>query len=201
MILGITMGDSSGVGPEIVLHAFLKGELRHPAIVFGDMAVLEYCNRRLGYQVPLHRMEGPAGRRDGFLNVRDFGLMTSEDVTPGVINRKSGAAARSYVVAAAEAALAGEIAAMVTLPMNKEATQLSDPGFVGHTELIGAVCGASDVTIMLVSQELIVTHVTTHVSLREAIDRVRQPRIRKIIELTSEAVYRLKHAPASQSPG
>ena len=53
---------------------------------------------------------------------------------------------------------------MVTLPMNKEATQLSDPGFVGHTELIGAVCGASDVTIMLASEQLIVTHVSTHVS-------------------------------------
>ena len=60
---------------------------------------------------------------------------------------------------------------MVTLPMNKEATQLSDPTFTGHTELIGEICGAADVTIMLVSDDLIVTHVSTHCSLREAIER------------------------------
>ena len=84
---------------------------------------------------------------------------------------------------------------MVTLPMNKEATQLSDPAFVGHTELIGNVCGVADVTIMLVSDQLIVTHVTTHVSLREAIQRVRQDRVRKILELTSGAVTRLRDNP------
>lgn len=191
MIFGITMGDSSGVGPEIVLNAFQKGELRYEVVVFGDLAVLQYCNKRLGYKVPLHAVQSIEELRPECLNVRDFGLMTVEAIMPGRINRASGAAARAYVVAAAEAALAGEIAGMVTLPMNKAATQLSDPGFVGHTELIGAVCGVSDVTIMLASDQLIVTHVSTHVSLREAIERAKQARIRKIIELTSEAVRRL----------
>ncbi len=195
MIFGITMGDSSGVGPEIVLNAFGKRELRYPVVVFGDIAVLQYCNQRLGYNVPLHAVQSLGELRADCLNVRDFGLMTADAITPGQINRASGAAARAYVVAAAEAALAGDLAAMVTLPMNKEATQLSDPGFVGHTELIGAVCGASDVTIMLASDQLIVTHVSTHVSLRDAIERAKQARIRKIIELTSEAVRRLIENP------
>jgi 4-hydroxythreonine-4-phosphate dehydrogenase len=189
------MGDSSGIGPEIVLNAHRKGEIRRRVIVFGDLAVLEYCNHRLGYGVRLRAVDSLSDYRDGFLNIRDFGLMQAGDVTPGRINRSSGAAARAYVVAAAEAALHGEIAAMVTLPMNKEATQLSDPEFVGHTELIGAVCGASDVTIMLASEQLIVTHVSTHVSLRAAIERAKQPRIKKIIQLTSEAVCRLKENP------
>ena len=192
MIFGITMGDSSGVGPEIVLRAYGAGELKHDVVVFGDYEVLDYCNRRFGYGVPLNVVESPRQARDGALNVIDFGLMTEPDITPGRINAKSGAAARAYVVAAAEAALRGDIAAMVTLPMNKEATQLTDPKFVGHTELIGAVCGASDVTIMLASDDLIVTHVTTHCSLKEAIERTKQPRIRKIIQLTSDAVLRLK---------
>ncbi len=192
MIFGITMGDSSGVGPEIVLHAFKKGQIAHPAIVFGDADVLASCNRRLSYGVPLRAAASPCDWQPDVLNVLDFGLMKEEDITPGRINRKSGAAARAYVVAAAEAALRGDIAAMVTLPMNKEATQLSDPGFVGHTELIGAVCGASDVTIMLASDQLIVTHVSTHVSLRTAIERTKQDRVRKIIQMTSEAVCRLK---------
>ena len=84
---------------------------------------------------------------------------------------------------------------MVTLPMNKEATQMTDPGFVGHTELIGEVCGVSDVTIMLASDQLIVTHVSTHCSLAEAIRRATQPRIRTILKLTSDAVARLIENP------
>lgn len=177
--LGITMGDSSGVGPEILLKAVQSGEIDSPFIVYGDAAVLAECARRLSIPLP------------AALPIVDHQLLAAADVTPGRINAKSGAAARAYVVSAARAALAGEIAAMVTLPMNKEATQLSDPLFTGHTELIGEVCGAADVTIMLASPQLIVTHVSTHCSLRQAIDRCRKPRILKIIELTCEAVLRL----------
>ena len=194
-VFGITMGDSSGIGPEIVLHAYKKGELRHRNIVFGDIAVLDYYNRNLGYGVPLRAVESAAGWSEGWLNVVDFGLLQTTDVTPGEINRKSGAAARAYIVAAAKAALNGEIAAMVTLPVNKEATQLSDPGFVGHTELIGEVCGVKDVTIMLVSEQLIVTHVSTHVSLATAIALVKRDRIKKIIRMTVEAVSKLRDNP------
>jgi len=194
-IFGITMGDSSGVGPEILLHAWRNGELRHPVVAYGDLAVLERANRLLGYDVPLRAIEKPAAYGEDCLNVCDSGLLREEDLRPGQLSASSGAAAREYVIAATRAALAGEIAAMVTLPMNKEATQLSDPAFVGHTELIGKLCGAADVTIMLVSEQLIVTHVSTHVSLKEAIERVKQPRVRRIIELTCGAVARLKEAP------
>ena len=194
-LFGITMGDSSGVGPEILLRAWSRGELRHPVVAYGDLAVLEQANCQLGYGVSLRRVDRPADWREGCLNVRDSGLLRAEDIIPGRINAASGAAAREYVIAATRAALAGEVSALVTLPMNKEATQLSDPAFVGHTELIGALCGAQDVTIMLVSDQLIVTHVSTHVALREAIERVKQPRIRRIIKLTCDAVARLRESP------
>lgn len=194
-IFGITMGDSSGIGPEIVLHAHQKGELRYRNVLFGDVSVLDYYKRNLGYDVELRAIKTVKDREDGALNVLDFGLLHSADITPGEINRKSGAAAREYVVAAARAALSGDITAMVTLPMNKEATQLTDPGFVGHTELIGAVCGVKDVTIMLVSDQLIVTHVTTHVSLTSAIALAKQDRIKTIIRMTSDAVRKLRDNP------
>jgi 4-hydroxythreonine-4-phosphate dehydrogenase len=79
--------------------------------------------------------------------------------------------------------------------MNKEATQKTDPSFVGHTELIGAVCGVDDVTIMLASDQLIVTHVSTHCSLADAIARAKQPRIKTILKLTSDAVAALIEKP------
>src|SRR6185312_14653520 len=93
------------------------------------------------------------------------------------------------------AALRHEIPAIVTLTINKEATQLTDPGFTGHTELIGQLCGREDVTIMLASDQLLVSHVSTHVSLRRAIETVKQDRVFKILELTSKAVARLRSNP------
>jgi 4-hydroxythreonine-4-phosphate dehydrogenase len=195
MIFGVTMGDSSGVGPEILLKAFRDGELRRRVVAFGDLRVLEECDRRLNYGVALRAAASPADWADGMLNVIDLAMLRAEDVRPGEISAESGAAAREYVVAAAKAALEGQIAAMVTLPMNKEATQLSDPKFVGHTELIGGLCGAQDVTIMLVSEQLTVTHVSTHCSLREAIERCRRERILRIVQLTCEACSRLMERP------
>ena len=194
-IFAITMGDASGVGPEIILHSYQKGELKHRNVVFGDLTALDYYNSQLGYDVPLRPVHSVRDWNEGALNVLDFGLLRPEDLTPGMINRNSGAAAREYIIAASKAALNREVAAMVTLPVNKEATQLSDPAFVGHTELIGTVCGVSDVTIMLVSDQLIVTHVTTHVSLAAAIALAKQERIRKIIQMTVEAVSKLRDNP------
>jgi len=192
MIFGITMGDASGVGPEILLEAFRAGELRHKVVAFGDLEILEHCNAKLGYGVPLRKAEAPADFQEGFLNVRDLGLLRTGDLRIGGISAASGAAARAYVVAATRAALNREIAAVVTLPMNKEATQLSDPGFTGHTELIATLCGVQDATIMLASERLIVTHVTTHVSMRQAIELVKRERIEKILEATASAVAKLK---------
>ncbi len=195
MRLGITMGDSSGVGPEILLTAFSRGELQYPFFAFGDYEVLALCAETLGIQVPLRRTSLREQPRPGEIGVIDHALLTQTDVTPGEINAASGHAAREYVVSATRAALAGSIDAMVTLPMNKEATQLSDPDFTGHTELIGALCGSKDVTIMLASDDLIVTHVSTHVSLAEAIRRVRRERVQTIIAMTCEAVKKLRDNP------
>jgi 4-phospho-D-threonate 3-dehydrogenase / 4-phospho-D-erythronate 3-dehydrogenase len=195
MIFGITMGDSSGVGPEILLKAFRNGELRRPVVAYGDLSILEHCNRALGYGVPLQKVTSPAEWMEGPLNVIDLGLMQTADLSAGRISAQSGAAARDYVIAATRAALDRSISAMVTLPMNKEATQLSDPVFTGHTELIASQCGVEDATIMLASEQLIVTHVSTHVSLREAIERVKRERVQRIVRMTCEAVARLRANP------
>lgn len=190
--IGITMGDSSGVGPEILLKAAHENSIPVPYVVYGDLAPLTKLNEQ--YNLPLHAIAHPAEAREGVVNIIDAQLLTEADLTPGQINAKSGHAAREYVIRATKAALAKEITAIVTLPMNKEATQLTDPNFTGHTELIGELCGSDDVTIMLASDDLIVTHVSTHCSLRQAIERCKQDRIQTILELTQHAVKRLKPA-------
>lgn len=190
-IFGVTLGDASGVGPEILLKAFRENRITQPVVVYGDVAALSFYDRKLGYGVPLRPVRRAADYEAGPLNVIDHGMLRESDITPGQRSAEAGRAAREYVIGAAKAALRGEIAAMVTLPMNKEATQLTDPKFVGHTELIGEVCGVDDVTIMLVSDQLIVTHVSTHCSLADAIARAKQPRIRTILKLTNDAVAKL----------
>ncbi len=188
--IGITMGDSSGVGPEILLKA--AAAIFVPYVVYGDLVPLDMLNASLGLGLDLVAILKPADWQAGKVNVIDAGLLAKGDLTPGEINAASGKAAREYVVRATHDALAKEISAIVTLPMNKEATQLTDPHFTGHTELIGELCGSEDVTIMLASPDLIATHVSTHCSLRQAIERCQQPRIRRIIELTWHAARRLK---------
>jgi len=182
--MAITMGDAAGVGPEIVLRSFAEGRLGEDVVVYGDAAILRRGAEHLGLDARLDR-----------LRIVDLGLLTPADFQPGRLSAAAGAAARAYVERATRDALAGVVAGVVTMPINKEATQLSDPGFVGHTELIAALCGAQRVTMMLVSGELAVTHVSTHCSLREAIERVQPQRVFDVIELTDQTLRRFLDRP------
>jgi 4-phospho-D-threonate 3-dehydrogenase / 4-phospho-D-erythronate 3-dehydrogenase len=192
MTIAITMGDSSGVGPEIVLHAFKKGELPDDFVVVGDVSILNRCNRMLGYEVPLRRIAEVEAAAAGCVNVLDLGLLKEEDLRVGQVSKQSGLAALRYVDRATRLALAGRVGAVVTLPLNKEATRLSEAGFTGHTEYIAGLCGKDRYTLMLASEKAIVTHVSTHVSLREAIENVKQEKVYDVIRLTHEVLPRLR---------
>jgi 4-hydroxythreonine-4-phosphate dehydrogenase len=198
--MAITMGDASGVGPEIVLRRAADGALRDgTTVVFGDAAILEHGCALLGINVPIVAVGSPTDVSAGELCVLDAGLLAASDHRPGELDAASGAAARAYVAAAADAALAGDVAGIVTMPINKEATQQTDPTFVGHTEFIAARCGVQSVTMMLTADtphgSIAVTHVSTHCSLREAIDRVRHDRVLSVIELTDAALRGYIDAP------
>ena len=181
-MLGVTMGDANGVGPEILVRAYAEGAMEDAFVVYGDRAVLEYAVERLGLSPSL------ASR----IPLVDQGLLRRPDITPGEMSTAVGAAAADYVVAATHDALAKKLDAIVTLPMNKEATRASRPDFSGHTELIAEVCGNPPVTMMLASDQLIVTHVSTHVALSRAIELATTERILEVIRLTHDAVRRLR---------
>ena len=193
--MAVTMGDASGVGPEIAVRRFADGMLGDDAVVYGDASVLARVAAVLGLDVSIRPADGPEGAVKGALNVRDLKQLRAEQVTPGVLSREAGAAALAYVDCATRDALAGKVAGVVTLPMNKEATRTSQPDFQGHTEFIAGLCGVEDFAMMLTVPELAVTHVSAHVSLREAIERVETVRIRKVIDLTHEALSRFIESP------
>lgn len=191
-VLGVTMGDGNGVGPEIILRAALDGNLGKGYLVYGDYDVLEYCRDALGMNVEVRRSNGPADLESGTVNVLDSSILRRSDIDPGTVSAHVGAAAVSYVDRATRDALAGRIDGIVTLPLNKEAARLEYPDFTGHTELIADICDADSVTMMLASENLIVTHVSTHVSLATAITLVRRERILEVIRLTDRAARRLR---------
>jgi 4-hydroxythreonine-4-phosphate dehydrogenase len=189
--MAVTMGDASGVGPEIVLRRAAEGAfLDDSVVVYGDAAILRHGAQLLGLDISIETVEAPGETRSGPLHVIDAGLLGAADHRPGEIDAASGAAARQHVLAATADALAGRVAGIVTMPMNKEATQLSDPAFVGHTELIAEACGVQRYSMMLTAGDLAVTHVSTHVSLQEAIRRVTAARVSEVIELTDETLRR-----------
>jgi 4-phospho-D-threonate 3-dehydrogenase / 4-phospho-D-erythronate 3-dehydrogenase len=165
-------------------------------VVYGDAAILAHGATLLGLDVPVHVVADPSvGRPAPGLAVVDLALLDASDHRPGQLSAEAGAAARAYVERATGDALAGTVAGIVTMPMNKEATQQSDPGFVGHTELIAALCGARRVSMMLTNGPLAVTHVSTHCSLRAAIDRVQADRVLDVIRLTDATLRRFLTAP------
>ena len=186
--LAITMGDPSGIGPEIVLRRFVNEGLGDDVVVYGDKAILRHGADLLGLDVDWSR-----------LRIVDLGLLSADDHRPGQLDSKAGAAARAYVERATIDALAGTVAGVVTMPMNKEATQLTDPSFVGHTEFIAGLCGVEKVTMMLTaataSGSLAVTHVSTHVALATAIERVRHQRVLDVIHLTNDVLSRFLERP------
>ncbi|HYE72958.1 MAG TPA: 4-phospho-D-threonate 3-dehydrogenase, partial [Blastocatellia bacterium] len=108
MAIAITMGDSSGVGPEIILKAYRQGELPDDSVVVGDLSILNVCNRMLDYNVPLRKAASITDVRQGFLNVFDLGLMKESDLCIGEISKLSGYAALKYVETATKLALAKE---------------------------------------------------------------------------------------------
>ena len=186
--IGITMGDAAGIGPEILLKAWQENRLSPAAVVIGDYEILALCQEKLGFQIPLKKINHLDAWTEGKLNVLDLACLQPEQLKIGQINRLSGKAAADYVIKATQLVLDGSLAAIVTLPMNKEATRLSLPNFSGHTELIAELCQQTDYTMMLTSNKLTVSHVSTHVSMSDAIQAITQQRVLKVIELTNQAL-------------
>lgn len=186
--MALTMGDANGVGPEILLRLASAGRLGDDILVYGDAAILTAGLTLLDLSLEIHTVDSPGPAREGVLNIVDVARLSSADLTPGTLSRAAGEAAREYVRRATLDALAGQVAGVVTLPMNKEATRLTDPEFIGHTEYIAGLCRTTNFAMMLTTNDIAVSHLSTHLSLRQAIDLVTADRISTIVELTHNAL-------------
>jgi 4-hydroxythreonine-4-phosphate dehydrogenase len=192
-ILGITMGDPSGCGPEIAVKALLKKDTyaRCRPVVIGDARIIERAAREAvkNSDVKIHSVKSVAECLFDFgtIDVYDLKNTDPERLKIGKVDAMSGEAAFGSVKKAIELALAGEIDATITTPLNKEALNAAGHHYSGHTEIYADLTGTHDYSMMLADGELRVVHVSTHVSLRDACNRVKKDRVLKVIELAGHA--------------
>ncbi|HLF33518.1 MAG TPA: 4-hydroxythreonine-4-phosphate dehydrogenase PdxA [Cyclobacteriaceae bacterium] len=191
-MIGITIGDASGVGPEILVRAYHQNCIPGKFIAIGDQCAIEFAMQQLSLDFPINKIRAVVEHRNDYLNVIDMKILSQEEITPGKISKNSGNASLSYIERGTNEALRKNIHALVTLPVNKEAVRLSSPDFSGHTGYIAELCKSSNYTMMLVSKKLIVTHVSTHISLTEAISKVKSERICNVISMTHEALKKIR---------
>jgi len=194
-ILGVTMGDPSGSGPEILVKALSTPEIRAICrpIVIGDGATIRQAARIVGSSMPIRSMErvADATHDDGTIEVLDLHNVDLAQLQYGKVQQASGEAAFQAIVKGVELAKSGETAAIVTSAIHKESLNLAGHHYDGHTEILADLCGVKSVCMLLVASDFRVTHVSTHCSLRQAIERAKKPRIMDVIRLTDAAVKML----------
>ena len=187
-IVAVTMGDPTGIGPEIVAKVF--GEDAAPrAVVVGDVAIMRRAVDLLGLPLRVNPVDGPADARfePGTVDVVAATDLPA-DLPYGAVDARGGGAAFEYVRRAVELAQADEVHAIATAPLNKEAMHLAGHRYPGHTEVLAELTGVRDYAMMLVTDELRVIHVSTHVSLEEAIRRVEPERELTVIRLADRSL-------------
>lgn len=198
-VVGITMGDPAGIGPEVVLKALMEKRVlsRASFVVFGSGDVLSERARRFKLAVNFKNVLEPAAPRSGLsgLTLVDFGCPTKGRLSLGEASDECGQAAFDYVGEAAEWALKHTLDAIVTAPINKQSLALAGFPFAGHTEFLAEKTQAARVVMMLVTASLRVALVTRHVQLREVSRSLTIKGIRATIELTVAGLkkyFRLK---------
>lgn len=205
-ILAITLGDPAGIGPEIIVKALQEPTIfeRCRPLIIGDVRILARAADQIGVPaldldivtsadtlpdsaagaggtVAAQQASAPRAR------LLDLHNADPAQIAPGQVAAQAGRAAAQYVVSACDLAMAGRAHAVVTAPLNKEAMHLGGYNYPGHTELLAERTGATRVSMLLVAPQLRVVHVSTHVALHEAIQRVRTPRVLEVIELAQQS--------------
>lgn len=192
-IIGITMGDATGIGPEIIVKA-LGNELQYQScrpLVIGDARRLEQVAKWAGPHVKIRSIDSveEAKFQFGVIDCIQTGRLP-EDLPFGIISVAAGDAAFQYVARAVQLAKEGAIDAICTAPLNKESLQKAGHAYPGHTEILAHLTGTEDYSMMLTSPQLKVIHLTTHVGLIDAIASITPERTYKVIRLAHETLTR-----------
>jgi 4-phospho-D-threonate 3-dehydrogenase / 4-phospho-D-erythronate 3-dehydrogenase len=191
-ILGITMGDPAGIGPEIAAKALALPEVKAQArvLVIGDARVMKAAARVASLDLPVERLTRAseatfAGDR---IEVLDLANADPASFAVGRVSAICGRAAYEYIERGVRLCLEGAIAGIVTAPVNKEALAAAGVRHSGHTEILAELTGSKAYAMLLMGRELRVIHVTTHVALRRVPELVTRERVARTIRLGHQAM-------------
>ena len=180
-IVGISVGDPGGIGPEVTVKALAVPRVYEQCrpLVIGDASVVRDALRFTGLNLAVNAVDSPEKGiyKLGVVDVLDMGNMPIDQVQYGVVTAQQGRASFED--------------ATVTGPINKAAINEAGFHFAGHTEIYAKMTGTRDYAMMLAEGNFRVAHVSTHVSLREACDRVTRERVLRVIELSHDALLKL----------
>ncbi len=192
-VIGITMGDAAGVGPEIIMKSLARREVYQGCrpLVIGDAKRLRDAGRITGVSLSVRAIASPAEARFNYgeIDCIDLGLIP-EDLPYGQLSAVAGNAAFQYIARTVELTSAGELDAICTAPLNKEALHAGGHIFPGHTEILAHLTGVPEVSMMLVAPKLRVIHVTTHIGLIDAINRIEPGLVQRTIERAHDTLVR-----------
>lgn len=209
-ILGITAGDPAGIGPEITVKALanLADQNLFRAIVYADPSIIERAIQVSGLDMSVHTITDPAQAdfAPGSVNVVDIGIVSdAAGIEWGTVQEVAGRAAIASIEAATADALARKIDGIVTAPINKEAIWATGSQFLGHTEMLAALCHAPSTDTMFVVRGLKIFFATRHMSLAQAVASIQPELIEQAIAKSVKALHvfgsqRAKLAVAALNP-
>ena len=190
-IIAITMGDPAGIGPEIIVKTLSLEETYEKCrpLVTGDANIMQWAVDQMGSDLKIHRIASvkEALFELGTIDVYDLACIDMDTFQPGVLQNQCGHAAFISVTTAIQLAMENEVDATVTAPLNKEALHNAGHNFDGHTEIYAHYTHTKKYAMLLADEHLRVIHVSTHVPLRVACDKVKKDRIIEVTELIHDA--------------
>jgi 4-phospho-D-threonate 3-dehydrogenase / 4-phospho-D-erythronate 3-dehydrogenase len=192
-IIGITMGDAAGVGPEIIMKALAVPEVYEISrpLVVGDARRLRKAGQIVGSKLSVRGIQKPeeAAFRLGEVDVVDLPIIP-DDLPFGKLSATAGDAAFKFIQRAVDLAMAGRIDGICTAPLNKEALHAGGHKYPGHTELLAKLSGTEEVSMMLATPKMRVIHVTTHIGLLDAIEKIEPALVERTIRRGHDALVR-----------
>jgi 4-phospho-D-threonate 3-dehydrogenase / 4-phospho-D-erythronate 3-dehydrogenase len=196
-LVALTMGDPAGIGPELCLTVMNEPTVASECrlLVFGDAGILLRASNACAFPMPKRVTSLEDWKSDSTSpqesRIIDCQAIEASLCQPGTVQAECGRAAFTYIAAAIEAALQNKVAAVCTAPINKEALRAAGLPYPGHTEIFAALTEADEVCMMLASDELKVSMVTTHVGFKEVPGLITAERVARVIELTADALRRM----------
>jgi len=195
-VIGITMGDAAGIGPEIILKALEDGNLYRICrpVVLGDIRVMEQIRDICDIRLRLKTVESPEGliSSPDTVKVLDFNDVSPKDFKFGVVDPICGKAAVKYTIEAGRMALDGRLGAMVSAPLNKASMREAGYQYEGQTQILGELAGVKDYGMILVLEDLRIMMYSTHMSLLDAIKKISYESVLGKIELAIKGMQLFK---------